>query len=170
MSIPHPGHASPILRVRAFTSSPAAKVAVSDSFFLFSSPAAGADPTRLTTVRLATTRHGTWGEPIAGLSITRSRLCSCCNFALGGRRIWMLPPAAALSVTGRDVLPGNFGKMPVPESGGAATVPAVPPAQSSSSSSADSDPLVQYVVLRRDLDTELNWPLGALVAQACHAA
>merc|ERR1711935_1131662 len=27
-------------------------------------------------------------------------------------------------------------------------------------------PIVQYVVVRRDL----NWPLGALMAQACHAA
>ncbi|KAJ7341349.1 hypothetical protein JRQ81_005339 [Phrynocephalus forsythii] len=31
--------------------------------------------------------------------------------------------------------------------------------------------LVQYVVLRGDLGREpLSWPLGALVAQACHAA
>uniref|UniRef100_A0A8C3SE45 peptidyl-tRNA hydrolase n=1 Tax=Chelydra serpentina TaxID=8475 RepID=A0A8C3SE45_CHESE len=31
--------------------------------------------------------------------------------------------------------------------------------------------LVQYVVLRGDLQQEpLSWPLGALVAQACHAA
>uniref|UniRef100_A0A915IHP7 peptidyl-tRNA hydrolase n=1 Tax=Romanomermis culicivorax TaxID=13658 RepID=A0A915IHP7_ROMCU len=30
--------------------------------------------------------------------------------------------------------------------------------------------LVMYVVLRRDLLTELKWPIGALVAQACHAS
>ncbi|XP_056418979.1 putative peptidyl-tRNA hydrolase PTRHD1 [Hyla sarda] len=30
--------------------------------------------------------------------------------------------------------------------------------------------LVQYVVLRKDLQSGLGWPLGALVAQACHAA
>ncbi|CAH2245550.1 peptidyl-tRNA hydrolase PTRHD1 [Pelobates cultripes] len=30
--------------------------------------------------------------------------------------------------------------------------------------------LVQYIVLRRDLQAVLGWPLGALVAQACHAA
>ncbi|KAM5164520.1 putative peptidyl-tRNA hydrolase PTRHD1 [Mantella aurantiaca] len=30
--------------------------------------------------------------------------------------------------------------------------------------------LVQYVVLRKDLRAGLGWPLGALVAQACHAA
>ncbi|CAH8562186.1 unnamed protein product [Schistosoma turkestanicum] len=30
--------------------------------------------------------------------------------------------------------------------------------------------LVQYIVLRRDLSTILNWPLGALIAQGCHAA
>lgn len=35
---------------------------------------------------------------------------------------------------------------------------------------AESDPLLQYVVLRRDLWTELDWPLGSLVAQGCHAA
>ncbi|PIO35893.1 hypothetical protein AB205_0004560, partial [Aquarana catesbeiana] len=30
--------------------------------------------------------------------------------------------------------------------------------------------IVQYVVLRKDLQAGLGWPLGALVAQACHAA
>ncbi|XP_018646953.1 hypothetical protein Smp_104440 [Schistosoma mansoni] len=30
--------------------------------------------------------------------------------------------------------------------------------------------IVQYIVLRRDLLTALNWPLGALIAQGCHAA
>ncbi|XP_069089861.1 putative peptidyl-tRNA hydrolase PTRHD1 [Pleurodeles waltl] len=30
--------------------------------------------------------------------------------------------------------------------------------------------LVQYVVVRGDLQKILAWPLGALVAQACHAA
>ncbi|CDJ33002.1 uncharacterized protein EMH_0079210 [Eimeria mitis] len=38
------------------------------------------------------------------------------------------------------------------------------------SSSGEWDPLVQYVVVRRDLASELQWPLGAVVAQACHAA
>ena len=32
------------------------------------------------------------------------------------------------------------------------------------------NPLVQYVVLRRDLWADLDWPLGSVVAQACHAA
>eukprot|EP00898_Chlorokybus_atmophyticus_P006633 jgi/Chlat1/6971/Chrsp52S06649 len=38
--------------------------------------------------------------------------------------------------------------------------------------SEDSDPLVQYVVLRKDLSSKdgLNWPLGSVVAQACHAS
>ena len=30
--------------------------------------------------------------------------------------------------------------------------------------------LVQYLVLRKDLWTSLNWPLGSIVAQACHAS
>lgn len=29
--------------------------------------------------------------------------------------------------------------------------------------------LVQYVALRKDLPTVHKWPLGALIAQACHA-
>ena len=29
---------------------------------------------------------------------------------------------------------------------------------------------MQYVVLRRDLWAVLGWPLGSVVAQACHAA
>lgn len=32
------------------------------------------------------------------------------------------------------------------------------------------DDLVQYVVLRKDLWNSLNWPLGSIVAQACHAS
>jgi hypothetical protein len=30
--------------------------------------------------------------------------------------------------------------------------------------------VVQYVILRKDLWTELKWPLGSVVAQACHAS
>ena len=29
--------------------------------------------------------------------------------------------------------------------------------------------LVQYVVVRKDLMTTLKWPVGAVIAQACHA-
>lgn len=32
------------------------------------------------------------------------------------------------------------------------------------------DILVQYLVLRRDLWRELDWPLGSVIAQACHAS
>lgn len=32
------------------------------------------------------------------------------------------------------------------------------------------DFLVQYVVVRKDLWTSLGWPLGSVVAQACHAS
>lgn len=35
---------------------------------------------------------------------------------------------------------------------------------------AAADPVVQYVVLRKDLWAEQKWPLGSLVAQACHAS
>lgn len=48
-----------------------------------------------------------------------------------------------------------------------------PDAQDSSSQSkpASHDPIVQYVVLRKDLwGPELKWPLGSIVAQACHAS
>ena len=31
-------------------------------------------------------------------------------------------------------------------------------------------PLVQYIVLRSDLSSCLKWPVGATVAQACHAS
>ena len=34
---------------------------------------------------------------------------------------------------------------------------------------ASVSPIVQYVVLRSDLQTVLKWPVGALIAQACHA-
>lgn len=32
------------------------------------------------------------------------------------------------------------------------------------------DPIVQYIVLRRDLWKSEGWPLGSVVAQACHAS
>lgn len=31
------------------------------------------------------------------------------------------------------------------------------------------DKLVQYVIVRGDLATKLGWPLGAVIAQCCHA-
>ena len=36
--------------------------------------------------------------------------------------------------------------------------------------SAASPTIVQYVVLRKDLWTDKGWPLGSVVAQACHAS
>lgn len=36
--------------------------------------------------------------------------------------------------------------------------------------SGTSRVLVQYVVVRSDLLTELKWPIGAVIAQACHAS
>lgn len=30
--------------------------------------------------------------------------------------------------------------------------------------------IVQYIAVRSDLKTSLGWPLGAVIAQACHAA
>lgn len=32
-----------------------------------------------------------------------------------------------------------------------------------------ANPIVQYVVVRGDLITLLKWPIGAVIAQACHA-
>jgi hypothetical protein len=40
----------------------------------------------------------------------------------------------------------------------------------SSAAAPAADPIVQWVVLRRDLWQDLGWPLGAVVAQACHAS
>lgn len=160
--MPHPAHG---VRGWTFTSSLAAKVAVSDRFVFSFSPGGGADRTRLRAPRLGTAHPGIWAGPTTRRLTARGRL----RFMFAARRGWLLPPAAALPVTEREIVSGNVGKMPGSKGAEAAAVPAIPPAHSSSSS-VDSDPLVQYVALRRDLATELNWPLGALVAQACHAA
>lgn len=32
-----------------------------------------------------------------------------------------------------------------------------------------SNGIVQYIVVRQDLISQLGWPLGAVIAQACHA-
>lgn len=37
-------------------------------------------------------------------------------------------------------------------------------------SATNDEVLLQYVVLRKDLWTKLDWPLGSTVAQGCHAA
>ncbi|KAL0033917.1 hypothetical protein WJX77_010753 [Trebouxia sp. C0004] len=34
----------------------------------------------------------------------------------------------------------------------------------------DAEDLVQYLVLRKDLWNSLKWPLGSIIAQACHAS
>ncbi|KAJ7561074.1 hypothetical protein O6H91_03G012600 [Diphasiastrum complanatum] len=39
-----------------------------------------------------------------------------------------------------------------------------------SSSSSQEEPLVQYIVVRKDLIKDLKWPLGSVISQACHAA
>ena len=47
------------------------------------------------------------------------------------------------------------------------------PVASTTSSEAPTpphDPLVQYIVLRKDLWASDGWPLGSIVAQACHAS
>ena len=33
-----------------------------------------------------------------------------------------------------------------------------------------SQQIVQYIIVRGDLVNNMSWPLGALIAQACHAA
>jgi len=33
-----------------------------------------------------------------------------------------------------------------------------------------SSTLIQYVVVRKDLLSVLKWPVGAVIAQACHAS
>ena len=39
-----------------------------------------------------------------------------------------------------------------------------------SSRKAGDDAIAQYVVIRKDLVDSLKWPLGSVLAQACHAA
>lgn len=43
-------------------------------------------------------------------------------------------------------------------------------ASASGTDAAPPEPLLQYVILRQDLWKEMNWPLGSIVAQGCHAA
>jgi peptidyl-tRNA hydrolase len=55
--------------------------------------------------------------------------------------------------------------------------PAAPPpptlgpeaAADEASAGAEDDPIVQFVVVRRDLLKTLDWPVGSVIAQACHA-
>lgn len=42
-------------------------------------------------------------------------------------------------------------------------------AAASAAAAAEADPIVQFVVVRRDLLKTLEWPVGSVIAQACHA-
>ena len=53
---------------------------------------------------------------------------------------------------------------------GRAAIMAEAGSSETAANSNGDDVVVQYVVLRRDLWKELDWPLGSVVAQACHAA
>lgn len=44
------------------------------------------------------------------------------------------------------------------------------PSAASPSTASPTNPIVQYVVLRKDLGASLGWPLGSICAQAAHAA
>lgn len=81
---------------------------------------------------------------------------------------WLLSRLAAETPV-RNVIQRTFDQMQASDDCQKASMPAEPPAQPEKSA-CDTGPLVQYVVVRRDLSTSLNWPLGAVVAQACHAA
>jgi len=53
-----------------------------------------------------------------------------------------------------------------------AAAPAAAPAASSDTAAgapAEDDPVVQFVVVRRDLLKTMEWPVGSVIAQACHA-
>ena len=58
----------------------------------------------------------------------------------------------------------------------AGTTPAAEPSASApDTQQADAETpvaedLVQYLVLRKDLWSSLKWPLGSIIAQACHAS
>lgn len=57
-------------------------------------------------------------------------------------------------------LPSSFGSAGIMEGGSLTT---------KQKGDSSQDPLVQYVVVRKDLQAELGWTTGAVVAQACHA-
>lgn len=44
------------------------------------------------------------------------------------------------------------------------------PSAESTDPQEQQDPILQYIVLRRDMWGHLNWPLGSIVAQGCHAS
>lgn len=82
---------------------------------------------------------------------------------------WLLPRAAAQTSV-RDIDQRTSDQMQALDGSQKTGAPADPPAQPGGGGACDTDALVQYVVVRRDLSTGLNWPLGAVIAQACHAA
>ncbi|CAM5130823.1 unnamed protein product [Natator depressus] len=75
------------------------------------------------------------------------------------------------AVRADSVLQGGSGCAPFPACSAPLSPDRCPYAKMAAPGGSCGRRLVQYVVLRGDLQREpLSWPLGALVAQACHAA
>lgn len=134
------------------------------SFFLAATASASAKQTRL-----ATSFHSIWAEHLVCFSKRGGRVCAGQRFLSVGPSGRPSSRVSRHSGTERNDLPETLYEMQASENPHAENVSACPSLKSISSAQ-DNDGLVQYVVIRRDLGTELNWPLGAVVAQACHAA
>ncbi|KAF8822899.1 Peptidyl-tRna hydrolase PTH2 domain-containing protein [Cardiosporidium cionae] len=44
------------------------------------------------------------------------------------------------------------------------------PVEQSENLPSTEDPIIQYILIRKDLLEALKWPVGAIIAQACHAS
>lgn len=150
-------------------SSPVAKVAFLILFFPCAAPTANAHSFFAQQAGLLRAFPGAWVDQTTGLSSASGSFCACRRFLFTPSARNHLPRTVSISVREKNILPETRGEMQALESPSATTAAGDPLAQSSSSI-GNSDPLVQYVVLRRDLGTKLKWSLGAIVAQACHAA
>ncbi|KAI8821664.1 peptidyl-tRNA hydrolase II domain-containing protein [Fimicolochytrium jonesii] len=45
-----------------------------------------------------------------------------------------------------------------------------PASASNATTTADGEPLTMYLFVRKDLESDLNWPSGSVITQACHAS
>lgn len=82
-----------------------------------------------------------------------------------------MPPVAAAPEAGAPASadePVNVGdsQTTIANSGAA---PAAAPSDAAAAPASDDDTLVQFVVVRRDLLKTMEWPVGSVIAQACHA-
>ena len=90
------------------------------------------------------------------------------SLAAAALRPTALRPLVPVPLAGRALRHFATVKMSDADAAAPAAAPSAD-AASTDTTAAEDDPVVQFVVVRRDLLKTMEWPVGSVIAQACHA-